>query len=95
MIGDPEVVRLTVAFIYLLGAAQPLMAVEFALGGALRGAGDTRFPLLDDVRRADRRPARCWPALFTWLGLLGRVDLRRAARGLHAQGGAARESLPQ
>ena len=32
-------------FIYVLGAAQPLMALEFALGGALRGAGDTRFPL--------------------------------------------------
>ena len=46
MIADPEVVRLTVAFIYLLGAAQPLMAVEFAIGGALRGAGDTRFPLV-------------------------------------------------
>jgi putative MATE family efflux protein len=46
MIGDPEVVRLTVVFIYLLGAAQPLMAIEFALGGALRGAGDTRFPLV-------------------------------------------------
>jgi putative MATE family efflux protein len=46
MISDPEVVRLTVAFIYLLGAAQPLMAVEFAIGGALRGAGDTRFPLI-------------------------------------------------
>lgn len=46
MISDPEVVRLTVAFIYFLGAAQPLMAIEFALGGALRGAGDTRFPLL-------------------------------------------------
>jgi putative MATE family efflux protein len=46
MIADAEVVRLTVAFIYLLGAAQPLMAIEFALGGALRGAGDTRFPLL-------------------------------------------------
>jgi putative MATE family efflux protein len=45
MISDPEVVRLTVAFIYLLGAAQPLMAIEFSLGGALRGAGDTRFPL--------------------------------------------------
>jgi putative MATE family efflux protein len=40
-----ETVRLTVLFIYVLGAAQPLMAVEFALGGALRGAGDTRFPL--------------------------------------------------
>ncbi len=38
-------VTLTIAFIYILGAAQPLMAVEFALGGALRGAGDTRFPL--------------------------------------------------
>jgi putative MATE family efflux protein len=41
----PETVRLTVVFIYILGAAQPLMAIEFTLGGALRGAGDTRFPL--------------------------------------------------
>ena len=39
-------VDLTVSFIYILGAVQPLMAVEFALGGALRGAGDTRFPLV-------------------------------------------------
>lgn len=38
-------VELTVVFIYILGSAQPLMAMEFALGGALRGAGDTRFPL--------------------------------------------------
>jgi putative MATE family efflux protein len=41
----PETVRLAVIFIYILGAAQPLMALEFTLGGALRGAGDTRFPL--------------------------------------------------
>jgi Na+-driven multidrug efflux pump len=34
-----------VVFIYILGACQPLMAIEFTLGGALRGAGDTRFPL--------------------------------------------------
>jgi len=40
-----DTVRLTVLFIYVLGAAQPLMAMEYALGGALRGAGDTRFPL--------------------------------------------------
>ncbi len=40
-----ETIDLTVVFIYILGAAQPLMAVEFTLGGALRGAGDTRFPL--------------------------------------------------
>ena len=45
-IDDPEVIRLTVDFIWILGAAQPLMAVEFTIGGALRGAGDTRYPLL-------------------------------------------------
>ena len=27
----------------------PLMAVEFAIGGALRGAGDTRFPLIATI----------------------------------------------
>ncbi len=43
---DPEVVRLTVAFIWILGAVQPLMAIEFAIGLALRGAGDTLFPLI-------------------------------------------------
>jgi Na+-driven multidrug efflux pump len=30
----------------MLGLCQPLMAVDYALGGVLRGAGDTRFPLL-------------------------------------------------
>jgi putative MATE family efflux protein len=44
-LDDPLVVPLTVDFIFILGLAQPLMAVEFVLGGALRGAGDTRFPL--------------------------------------------------
>jgi len=46
MIDDPEVVELTVAFIYIIALVQPLMACEFTLSGALRGAGDTRFPLL-------------------------------------------------
>src|SRR5207244_3421300 len=36
----------TVSFIRVLAACQPLMALDFTLGGALRGAGDTRFPLL-------------------------------------------------
>ena len=45
MIDNDEVVRLTVIFIWLLGSMQPLMAIEFALGGALRGAGDTKTPL--------------------------------------------------
>jgi putative MATE family efflux protein len=68
MISDTEVVRLTVVFIYLLGAAQPLMAVEFALGGALRGAGDTRFPLATTF--AGLIGVRLVLAVvFTWLGL--------------------------
>ncbi len=45
MIDDPDVIYYTVVFIYILGAVQPLMSVEFALAGALRGAGDTRYPL--------------------------------------------------
>jgi Na+-driven multidrug efflux pump len=67
MISDPEVVRLTVVFIHLLGAAQPLMAVEFALGGALRGAGDTRFPLLTTFSGLIGGRL-VLAALFTWLG---------------------------
>jgi Na+-driven multidrug efflux pump len=46
-IGDePLTVRYTVQMTRILGAMMPLLAVEFALGGALRGAGDTRFPLV-------------------------------------------------
>ena len=46
LINDDEVVRLTVVFIYIMALVQPLMAIEFTLGGCLRGAGDTRFPLI-------------------------------------------------
>ncbi len=46
LITDAEVVRLTVLFIYIMAFVQPLMAIEFTLGGCLRGAGDTRFPLI-------------------------------------------------
>lgn len=46
LIDDDEVVRLTVVFIYIMALVQPLMAIEFTLGGCLRGAGDTRFPLI-------------------------------------------------
>ena len=46
MIDDPEVIHLTVVFIYMIAFSQPIMACEFTLAGALRGAGDTRFPLI-------------------------------------------------
>jgi len=66
MIDDPEVVRLTVVFIYVLGGLQPLMAIEFALTGSLRGAGDTRFPFLTVL--AGLVLVRCvLSGIFAWL----------------------------
>lgn len=45
-VDTPAVVAGTVSFIHMLAISQPLMAMDFTIGGALRGAGDTRFPLL-------------------------------------------------
>jgi len=68
-LGDePLTIRYTVQFIYLLGSMMPLMAVDFAIGGSLRGAGDTRFPLVASF--ASLIGMRCGlAALFTWLEL--------------------------
>ncbi len=44
-IEDPEVIKYTIGFMEALGAAQPLMAIDWTLTGGLRGAGDSRFPL--------------------------------------------------
>ncbi|WP_165954164.1 MATE family efflux transporter [Seongchinamella unica] len=49
MIEDEATIGLTVSFIYIIAIAQPIMAVDITLSGALRGAGDTRFPLLATV----------------------------------------------
>ncbi|ARN74608.1 hypothetical protein BST96_11030 [Oceanicoccus sagamiensis] len=45
LVNDKEVAHNTVLFIYVFCLAQPFIAIDMALGGALRGAGDTRFPL--------------------------------------------------
>jgi Na+-driven multidrug efflux pump len=45
-VDDPAVIADAVSFIRVLAVAQPLMAIDFTLGGGLRGAGDTRFTLL-------------------------------------------------
>lgn len=44
--ADPEVIAAGVAGIRVVGFGQPLQAAAFVLGGALRGAGDTRTTLL-------------------------------------------------
>lgn len=49
MASDPLTRSLTASFIIILAVVQPMMGVEFALGGALRGAGDTRFPLFSTM----------------------------------------------
>ena len=62
-----ETARLTTVMAYMMAAMTPLLAIEFALGGALRGAGDTRFPLLATV--VGLIAVRCGlAALFTMLG---------------------------
>jgi Na+-driven multidrug efflux pump len=57
-VDDASVVTDAVSFIRTLAVAQPLMGVDFPIGGALRGAGDTRFPLVAVFRRFLRLPAR-------------------------------------
>jgi len=65
---DPLTIRYTVEFTNLLGAMMPLLAIEFAIGGSLRGAGDTRFPLIATI--AGLIGMRCGlAALATYLGL--------------------------
>ena len=55
-------------FIYLLGGMMPLLAVDFSIGGSLRGAGDTRFPLMATM--FSLIGMRCGlAALATYLGL--------------------------
>jgi putative MATE family efflux protein len=44
--NDPEVIALTIDFVWILAIVQPLMAIEFAIGGSLRGAGDTFYPMI-------------------------------------------------
>jgi MATE family, multidrug efflux pump len=44
-IDDKTVIYYTVQFMYALAAAQPLMAIDWTVTGALRGAGDSKYPL--------------------------------------------------
>jgi putative MATE family efflux protein len=89
-IDDPRVIEDTVSFIHILAAAQPLMAADSTLGGALRGAGDTRFPLITVVIGFyGARLGFAWAAagLFSlsltwvWAALLGDYVVRAVLKG--------------
>jgi putative MATE family efflux protein len=61
-------VKYTVQFTYILAAMLPILGVDVAISGALRGAGDTRFPVLSTF--SGLIGMRCGlTVLFTWMGL--------------------------
>jgi putative MATE family efflux protein len=95
-VDEPAVVRDAVSFIRVLAAAQPLMALDFTLAGALRGAGDTRFPLLAVVvgfygcRLGFAWAAARWLGLglfWVWFAIIGDYVTRVAVKGLRFRSG--------
>jgi len=65
---DPITVQRAVEITHILAAMLPLLGIDFAIGGSLRGAGDTRFPLFSTF--AGLIGMRCGlAALFAWLEL--------------------------
>jgi len=68
-LGDePVTIQRAVEITHILAAVLPLLGVDFAIGGSLRGAGDTRFPLVATF--AGLIGMRCGlAALFSWLEL--------------------------
>lgn len=94
---QPPVVDATVSFIHMLAIAQPLMAIDFTLGGALRGAGDTRFPLVTVlVAFFGCRLGYAWVVssvlglglAWLWSSLLGDYVARVALKAWRFRGGA-------
>ena len=96
-VDDPEVIADAVSFIRVLAVAQPLMAIDFTLGGALRGAGDTRFPLLTVLigfyvcRLGFAWLVTFWLGLdvvWLWLALIGDYAARSALKARRFRSGA-------
>lgn len=66
--SDQVAVQRATEFTYILAAMLPLLGVDMAIGGSLRGAGDTRFPLMSSF--LGLIGMRCGlAATFTWLHL--------------------------
>ena len=71
--SDPEIVRIGSSGLKALALGQPFFACSMVLAGALRGAGDTRFPMLTSSvgMWVVRLPAAWWFALELGWGLPG------------------------
>lgn len=46
---DPEVIKNAATVLKIIALVQPLQSTQFILAGALRGAGDTRWPLISTL----------------------------------------------
>jgi putative MATE family efflux protein len=70
---DPEALRLSILWIRVLVFAMPAIAFHFTAAGALRGAGDTRWPLLVSFGGLwlVRLPVAWLLALYYGLGMPG------------------------
>jgi putative MATE family efflux protein len=71
--NDPEVIRVGVPCLQVSAIAQPLMAMTCALAGGLRGAGDTRNPIIAIlIGPVAVRLFFCWLLAYHWgWGLIG------------------------
>ncbi len=94
-IDDPVVIAFTVEFMYALGAAQPLMAIDWTITGALRGAGDSQFPLYGSLAgfygmRLFLTILIWWhhgPITWIWWSLLADYIVRSSLKALRFRGG--------
>jgi putative MATE family efflux protein len=89
-IADKQVIAYTVEFMYALAAAQPLMAIDWTVTGALRGAGDSKFPLYGSLAgfygmRLLLTILIAWyhgPIIWIWWSLLADYIVRSTLKGL-------------
>ena len=91
--NDPVTIQYTVEFTYVLGAMMPLMAIDFAIGGSLRGAGRYAFSNGHDVLWTDRHALYARGDIHV-RGVAGALGVCRADRRLRAERHHAVVAIP-